>query len=215
MRSGSEWSSTSLASRHKKERYEETEQSFVSFCFYIGHPCNETGSWVYCVSVKSNFERFYKENINRIHRYVFFRVGRNRDVAEDLVSEIFLKAFHAFASYDPAVSRSAWIYRIAHNHLANHYRDRKETVDLEDIAPVAIGEDGKETMLRRETQVNVEKALRELPKEERRLVTMKYLEGYSYQDMAPILEKTADALKVATFRAMKKLKVICSDLRGN
>lgn len=165
--------------------------------------------------MKSEFERFYRENVDRIHRYVFFRVGRNRDVTEDLVSEIFLKAFNAFDSYDPSVSRSAWIYRIAHNHLANYYRDKKETVDLEDIAPFAVGERGQETMERRETHLYVEKALDQLPPEDRRLVTMKYLEGYSYQDMAPILEKSADSLKVATFRAMKKLKMICSGLKHN
>lgn len=165
--------------------------------------------------MKSEFERFYRENVDRIHRYVFFRVGRNRDVTEDLVSEIFLKAFNAFGSYDPAVSRSAWIYRIAHNHLANYYRDKKETVDLEDIAPFAVGERGQETMERQETRRFVTSALDRLPPEERRLVTMKYLEGYSYQDMAPILDKTASTLKVATFRAMKKLKTLCSALKHN
>ena len=76
--------------------------------------------------MKSEFERFYRENIDRIHRYIFFRVGRNRDVAEDLVSEIFMKAHKAFDTFDEKVSKSAWIYRIAHNHLANHYRDQKQ-----------------------------------------------------------------------------------------
>jgi RNA polymerase sigma-70 factor (ECF subfamily) len=132
-----------------------------------------------------------------------------------LVSDIFLKAFNAFDRYDESVSRSAWVYRIAHNHLANYYRDRKETVDLDDIVPVAVGERGEETMLRREGEMLVERALASLAAEERKLVTMKYLEGYSYEDMAPILEKSADALKVATHRAMKKLKTICSGLRGN
>ncbi len=170
---------------------------------------------MYDRSVKAEFERFYGENIDRIYRYVFFRVGRNKDVAEDLVSEIFMKAFNAFASYDPTVSRSAWVYRIAHNHLANYYRDRKETVDLEDIVPVAVGERGEETMQRRETELFIEKALWVLSADDRRLVTMKYLEGYGYEDMAPILGKTADTLKVATHRAMKKLKTICSGLNAN
>ncbi len=153
--------------------------------------------------------------MDRIFRYVFFRVGRNRDVAEDLVSEIFMKAFHAFAKYDPEVSRSAWIYRIAHNHLANFYRDRKQDVDLEDVTLTAIGEDGHETMQRRESEMLIDKSLSQLDKDERRLVTMKYLEGYGYEDMAPLLGKSADTLKVATFRAMKKLKTICSGSSGN
>jgi len=170
---------------------------------------------VYNRSVKAEFERFYRENIDRIHRYVFFRIGRNRDVTEDLVSEIFLKAFNAFSAYDPTVSRSAWIYRIAHNHLANYYRDRKETANLDDIALVVVGEHGEETMLRHEAGHIIQTSLRKLSSQERRLVTMKYLEGYSYEDMAPILEKSATTLKVATHRAMKKLKMICSGLNTN
>lgn len=166
---------------------------------------------MYDVPVKSDFERFYRENIDRIYRYVFFRVGRNVAVAEDLVSEIFMRAHKGFASYDPNVSRSAWIYRIAHNHLANYYRDRKATVDLEEIAPFAVGEHGEETMIRREEELWLGKALGRLSGEERRLVTMKYLEGYGYEDMASILEKSAGTLKVATHRAMKKLKRICSE----
>lgn len=165
---------------------------------------------MYDTSVKSDFTRFYRDNMDRIFRYVFFRVGRNRDVAEDLVSEIFMKAFRAFDSYDPTVSQSAWIYRIAHNHLANYYRDKKQDVDLEDVTLTAIGEDGNDTMHKRESEIIIEKSLAQLEKDERRLVTMKYLEGYGYEDMAPILGKSADTLKVATFRAMKKLKKICS-----
>lgn len=164
---------------------------------------------MYHIVVKSEFERFYRENIDRIYRYVFFRVGRNREVAEDLVSEIFLKAHKAFETFDETVSKSAWIYRIAHNHLANHYRDRKHDVDIEDVALTLVGEDGNKAMERRETTIILEKALQKLSVDERRVVTMKYLEGYTYEDMAPILGKAADALKVATFRAMKKLKTVC------
>lgn len=120
-----------------------------------------------------------------------------------------MKAHKAFDTFDEKVSKSAWIYRIAHNHLANHYRDQKHDVDIEDMALTLVGEDGRETMRRRESALFLEKSLSALTAEERRLVTMKYLEGYTYEDMAPILEKAADVLKVATFRAMKKLKALC------
>ena len=136
-------------------------------------------------------------------------------MAEDLVSEIFLKAHKAFDTFDEGISKSAWIYRIAHNHLANHYRDRKQDVDLEDVALTLVGEHGNETMLRREAAVTIERALDQLSPEERRVVTMKYLEGYSYEEMAPMIGKAAGALKVATFRAMKKLKTVCISLKQN
>ena len=78
------------------------------------------------------FEGFYRANLDRIYRYVYFRV-LDRDVAEDLVADVFLLAYAHFASYDPSVSVSAWIYRIAKNRLADHFRDRKMTVQLEEI----------------------------------------------------------------------------------
>ena len=159
---------------------------------------------------KHAFEQFYKVNIDRIYRYVFFRVGRNVAVSEDLVSEIFMKALKNFHKFDPAISQSAWIYRIAHNHLANYFRDQKKDVDLEDVSFTLAGEDGRKTFEAREEEMKLYEVLDRLPPEDRKLVTMKYLEGYSYKEMASIIEKKSDALKVATHRAMKKLKVCFS-----
>lgn len=155
---------------------------------------------------KKEFTLFYNENIDRIYRYVFFRVGRDTEIAQDLVSEIFLKAFQHFEKYDPAISKSAWIYRIAHNHLANFYRDRKVHADLDELAPFIEGEHGERTMERKEAEMQLIERLSALANEERLLVTQKYLEGYSYAEMAEIHGRSADALKVATHRAMKKLQ---------
>jgi RNA polymerase sigma-70 factor (ECF subfamily) len=160
---------------------------------------------------KRAFEKFYKANIDRIYRYVFFRVGQNEEITQDLVSEIFIKALKAFDRYDEKVSKSSWIYTIAHNHLANYYRDRKVASDIDDIAFCLEGENGKEEMEKKESTYLLRQALDELEEEERRLVTMKYLEGYSYKEMARRLERSSDALKVATFRAMKKLKTQLKD----
>jgi RNA polymerase sigma-70 factor, ECF subfamily len=155
---------------------------------------------------KRDFERFYQENMERIYRYVFFRVGRNVDVAEDLVSEIFMKALKNFEKYDPKISKSAWIYRIAHNHLANYFRDKKQAVDIDDVSFMLIGEDGNRTMEQIEAQKQLGEMLGILGKDDKRLVTMKYIEGYSYREIGEIVDKTEDAVKVATYRAMKKLK---------
>lgn len=155
---------------------------------------------------KKEFKAFYEENVERIYRFVYFRVGRNHELAEDLVSEIFLKALTHFERYDEDRSKSAWIYTIARNHLANHYRDRKETVDIEDVTFSLPSEEGEETLQRRETGVEIAKALDSLAPDDRRLVTMKHLEGYSYADMGEILGRSADALKVATHRAVRKMR---------
>ncbi|MBU0530879.1 sigma-70 family RNA polymerase sigma factor [Patescibacteria group bacterium] len=152
------------------------------------------------------FEQFYRTNIDRIYRFVFFRV-QSQEVAEDLTSEIFMKALKAFDRYDEEKSKAAWIYTIARNHIANYYRDKKDAIDIEEVAFSLMGEDGREEMEKSSDRMLLAKALDELSLEERRLVTLKHLEGYSYKEMAEILDKSDAALKVATHRAMKKLKV--------
>src|SRR3990167_9563264 len=153
---------------------------------------------------RKSFDRFYCANFERIFRYVRFRVP-DEPTAEDLTSEIFVKALAAFDRYDEAVSRSAWIYRIAHNHLANWYRGRRETVDIDDVAGLIKGSDGRDLERWADVHREAAAALSVLDPDERRLVTLKYLEGYDYADMAELLGKSASALKMATYRAIKKL----------
>jgi len=54
----------------------------------------------------------------------------NKEIAEDLTSEIFLKALKNFATYNPDISQVAWIMTIARNHVINHWRDQKEVIDV-------------------------------------------------------------------------------------
>lgn len=158
---------------------------------------------------RKQFTKFYDTNVKRIYRYVYFRVGKNRDVAEDLTSEIFTKALEHFEDYDPKISESAWIYRIAHNKVLNHWRDRKVTVDVDDGAIEAeIG--GVDHRGRLNERLDIEALLAKLTPEERELVTLKYLSGYKYSVMGEVLGKSAEAVKVATHRAMQKLKALCS-----
>lgn len=155
------------------------------------------------------FTKFYDANVKRIYRYAYFRVGKNRDVAEDLTSEIFMKALEHFEGYDPKISESAWIYRIAHNAVLNHWRDSKVTVDVNDGAvETEIG--GVDERGRMNERLDIAALLAQLTPEERELVTLKYLSGYKYSVMGEVLGKSSDAVKVATHRAMRKLKALCS-----
>ena len=157
---------------------------------------------------KRDFEQFYNQHMERIYRYVFFRVGQNHAVCEDLVSEIFMKALQNFEKYDPEVSKSAWIYRIAHNHLANYYRGQKPQVDIEEVSYSLKGSDGREEFESVESTLKIREGLDALELPDRELVTLKYLEGYSYKEIGEIVGKSADAAKMATHRAMKALREI-------
>ena len=158
---------------------------------------------------RKHFTAFYHANLKRIYRYVYFRVGKNQQVAEDLTSEIFMKALEHFEKYDENISESAWIYRIAHNKVLNYWRDTKPTADIDDAA-VAADVGGVDERGKLNERMDIEALLAKLTPEERELVTMKYLSGYRYATMGEVLGKSADAVKVATHRAMQKLKTLCS-----
>jgi RNA polymerase sigma-70 factor (ECF subfamily) len=157
---------------------------------------------------KAEFRRFYEHHVDRVYRFILFRVGMRREVAEDLTSEIFMKALDHFADYDPEKSQSAWIMTIARNHLINHYRDKKEQIDIDDVAFTLMGSDGRTDAEVTDDRRCLYEALAELESEERKIIELKYLQGFPYGEIAELIKKTAGAARIEAHRAMKKLKSI-------
>jgi len=157
---------------------------------------------------KADFKRFYAKHFDRVYRFVLFRVQMNRETAEDLTSEIFIKALEHFAKYDPDRSQVAWIMTIARNRVINHWRDKKEHSDIDDLAFCLEGSDGRKDAESRDDIGQVQKALRKLGKKDRKLIELKHLLGYRYKDMEELLDTKAATLRVETHRAMKKLKSV-------
>ena len=156
---------------------------------------------------KRYFERFYEEYADRIFRFVFYRVNGDRDLARDVTQDVFLKAFQAFERYDPEISRSAWIYTITRNHLAHLYAKQRSSVELAEIEDnVWFSEDGREQYAVEESERSLLAAINRLGADEAMLIRMKYLEGWSFSELAEHFKKTSGSLRVQANRAMKKLK---------
>lgn len=158
---------------------------------------------------KKEFEKFYNTHVDKVYRFVFFRVGGNKELAQDLVSEIFIKALEHFSDYDETKSTSAWIITIAKNHLANYWRDKKPTSSLpEDEAESnddfwlksAISLSKKDALKR-----EVGELLQKLDENTREIVTFHYILGYNYAEIAAMKNMSETAVKVAAHRAIKKL----------
>lgn len=167
------------------------------------------------VKTKKEFEDFYNNHFDKVYRFIFFRVGANKAVAEDLVSEIFIKALEHFDSFDPARGQSAWIFTIALNHLKNYWRDQKPAVALPDAAEEENGINADKNWLKPALQLmdkNMAKAeaiglIAKLDSEvDREIVTFHYLFGYNYNEIANILAMTESAVKTAAHRAVHKLR---------
>lgn len=158
---------------------------------------------------KAEFQNFYNTHIDKVYRYVFFRVSANKELAQDLVSEIFLKALEHFADYNKDISKSAWIFTIAKNHLANYWRDKK----LAESIPADEDEFVDTFWLKLATNIFKQEAqrrhlaelLQQLELNDKEIVTFHYLFGYSYAEIATMKNMTESAVKVAAHRAIKKL----------
>lgn len=155
---------------------------------------------------KAEFRKFYHCHFDRVYRFVYFRVSSNREVAEDLTSEIFMKALRSFEKYDPKISARAWIFTISRNHLANYYRDRKSTEDIDNLAFSLEGEDGNETALVSDERRMLYQALAKIDQTARKILEMKYIQGYRYKEIAKEIGKSTGAVRVEAHRSVEKLR---------
>jgi RNA polymerase sigma-70 factor, ECF subfamily len=154
----------------------------------------------------SAFEKLYNSYFPKVYGFIFKRVG-NREVTEDLVSEIFIKVF---ANLDKYVGRGlpfgAWLFRIANNNLIDHYRreGKRPKVDIEAIAPPK----DEKMNVSEQTQVELDRALvnkviKEMPKKYQEILQLKYFAEMSYEEIAGVLKITENNARVKLFRALK------------
>ena len=131
------------------------------------------------------------------------RMTRNPADAEDLVQETYLKAYRAFGSFQQGTNLKAWLYRILTNTFINSYRSRKrrpeqtEIDDVEDLylyrrlgglEAAAAGRSAEEEVIDRFTDDEVKEAIESLPEQFRMAVLLADVEGFSYKEIAEILE---------------------------
>src|SRR5512143_3010640 len=86
------------------------------------------------------FGQLYEACVDRVYRFIFFRVT-DEQVAEDLTAQVFLKAWENLNRYHPRGPFLAWLYAIARNTVIDNYRTKKQTVSLDDAAPIAAQDD--------------------------------------------------------------------------
>lgn len=153
------------------------------------------------------FASLYNAYLDRIYRYVYFRV-EDHHLAEDITSQIFLKAWEKLHSYQIDSSPFiAWIYRIAHNTVVDSYRTRKISISIENVNPTEISqEDGIDEKL--DLQIEFEQlreALQELTKEQQQVLLLKFVAQRSTEEIAQKLGKQPGAIRALQMRALQGL----------
>lgn len=154
-------------------------------------------------------EDAYRELVERYHPGLIIHCGqilKDRDEAEDIAQEAFVKAYLKLADYDPSASRfSTWLYRIATNLALNKLKQNNRKVDTDDIELLA--DSTMPTYLEDERKQEVIAAVIKLvPPEYRRAIEAYYWQGLSYQDIADELGIPLNTLKTWMRRAKQQLK---------
>ena len=157
-----------------------------------------------------NYRQFlvlYKQYFDKIYQFVYYRTGRSRETAEDLTSEIFLKALEHFSEYDESIGTfNSWIYRIAQNHITDYYRTNRATISLEDASNVAEETHMiSEKMKIKEQYEYVLRSIQSLPEGYQEILILKYINQYSNEEIGEIMNKSQGSIRVTLHRAIKAL----------
>ncbi|MCA9945651.1 MAG: sigma-70 family RNA polymerase sigma factor [Ardenticatenaceae bacterium] len=163
---------------------------------------------------KEAFGQLYELYVDRIYNYVYYRTGNVAD-AEDLTAKIFVRAMKHIPRYkDQGVPFSAWLYRIAHNLVANWHRDhsRRQIVALDDITHWHVGDESPEfaTQLM-EDKTLLLSAIRRLPSDRQELLILKFVERLSNAEIGDIMGRSEGAIKSLYHRTLLSLR---EDLHG-
>ena len=151
-----------------------------------------------------NFMAYYNDYKHKVYAYFLYRVGYDQKTAEDLTSEVFIKALKHFDDFDSSKPFQAWIFRISHNHLVNFYKATKYEVALEDVEEyVGENDDRAEQRLELDRVLGLIEKMEESDKE---VLLLRYVQGLTNTEIALALGKEEGAVRTQLSRAMAKLR---------
>jgi len=157
---------------------------------------------------RAAFTALYDKCVDRIYRHVYYRVSNQGD-AEDITQEVFIRAWKAINKYKrrgaPFV---AWLLAIAHNLVVDYYKTRKESIPLDESRAVG-GSDETNPEAMTEASLNrsyIRNAVSKLKGDKQKVILMRFIEGFSYGEIAQLLNKSEGAVRVIQHRALGDLR---------
>lgn len=155
--------------------------------------------------------------MGQVYGYVYTRINRNKEFAEDIVSEIFLKAVENFEQFtEKKGSFKSWIFQITKNYLIDYFRSNKNkgTASLDELENVL--KDGSDTQKLAQNEIEkeiIKQAIDALPEHKKELVTLRYFSGYSYEEIAEITNENENKIRVSVHRILQELKRKLEELK--
>lgn len=153
------------------------------------------------------FGELYQRYVDSIYRYLRTRVDDPKD-AEDLCETAFLRSFEAIDRYEEQGHPfSAYLYRVARNLLADHYRKRSESVGLDEIAEPATTEEDLESAYARSEQIRaIDRSMLNLTEDYQEVIRLRVVLGLPTDTVAAWMERSPGAVRVLLHRALNALR---------
>jgi len=151
------------------------------------------------------FRELYRHYFPRVYGYVAYRVGRRED-AEDIVSDIFLKVIEKLDTFENrgAGAFAAWVFRIAHNAVSSHHRQRDMLPLQEDWHSSFASPD--QQVIQQEQQARLRDQIAALPPRRQEVIMLKYFGGLRNQEIAAVLELDERTVASHLSRALEDLQ---------
>jgi RNA polymerase sigma-70 factor (ECF subfamily) len=160
-------------------------------------------------SNESALSDLYEEYYDKISRYAYLRIG-NKEEAEDIAGEVFLKALKSLKSYkERGVPMQAWLFRIAHNLVVDYYRrmQKHRTIPIENVQiesgvnPAVKAEENAEL-------AQVQKAMEQLTQEQKEVLRLRFFSELTSKETGQVLHKSDGAVREMQRAAIEKLRNI-------
>jgi RNA polymerase sigma-70 factor (ECF subfamily) len=154
------------------------------------------------------FGELYEQYAPEIRRYLLGHLNGHREIAEDLTADVFVKVLLRLGSYQVSGAPfSAWLYRIARNNLIDYQRARaRQPVGPLDTATAVPASNAEAVLDRSLDRHELASALDHLTQDQRQVVTLRFLEGYSTAETAALMGKTEEAIKKLQARGLLQLR---------
>ncbi|HKI46656.1 MAG TPA: sigma-70 family RNA polymerase sigma factor [Balneolales bacterium] len=173
-------------------------------------------------------ENAYRKLEQKYHNALYYhllKLVKDREILEDLIQEVFAKAFSNISSYNSDYAFSTWLYRIATNHAIDHLRKKKlKTLSLDEPIQTNEGEmaidvpdstyEADKVVIQRQRKNIIQEAIRNLPEKYRAVIEMRHIEEKSYQEISELLDLPLGTVKAHIFRARELLYKFLKEKRG-
>lgn len=151
----------------------------------------------------------YRRHVDDIYHYVYYRVGRDASLAEDLVGDVFIAMLEGLPSYEyTGAPFESWLYRIAHSCVVDHYRRQsaRQMAPMDEQLPTDARANPDTLAGARDNFRRAWKAMQRLTNDQQSVLALRFFAGYSIAETAEVLSKSKGAVKSLQYRAVAALR---------